>query len=237
MAIRRIVAILKKQIKDTLKNPVTLILFVFFPIMSLILTETIAKNSNTLSNTYFSVLFSTIYVGLIPTVNMANIIAEEKEKHTLRVLIMSNVKPLEYLAGIGINLFILCSIGIILFTLIGGFAGLEWIRFVFALMLGVITSLLLGATAGILSENQMSANGIVVPFAVISAFLPMIASFSEPLEKISQFLYTQQVNYLIMDLSSDNFSLNRFLIIILNMLIYLALFIVVYKRKGISEQM
>lgn len=235
MKAKRIRAILKKQIKDTIKNPMTLFLFVFFPIMSVILTETVAKGTDKLPDTYFAVLFATIFIGLVPTVSMANVIAEEKEKKTLRVLMTSNVKPLEYLCGVGILLFILCSVGIFLFSIVGGFWGYDLYRFIFALMIGVIASLLLGATIGMLSKNQMSANGIAVPFAVISAFLPMIASFSTSFNAISKFLYTQQVNYLIKDLSVSNFSSERFMIIAVNMLIFLTAFVVVYKKKGVSD--
>lgn len=49
--------------------------------------------------------FITMHIVMIPIINMANIIAEEKEKNTLRVLIMSNVKPMEYLIGIGLSVF------------------------------------------------------------------------------------------------------------------------------------
>jgi len=166
---------------------------------------------------------------------MANTIAEEKEKSTLRVLMMSNVKPMEYLLGIGIHLFTLCIISITLFGLVGRFADVELIRFIFALAIGVVTSLCLGATIGMISKNQMNANGIAVPFAVFSAFLPMIAGFSEPVEKASKILYTQQINFLISDLSADNFSWDRFMIIAVNMLIFLAIFIFVYKRNGLTE--
>ena len=104
MKIRRIMAVLKKQIHDTLKNKTVLIQFIMFPVMALVMTNTISSSG--ISATYFVTLFATMYVGMAPMTSIASIISEEKEHNTLRVLLMSNVKPTEYLLGVGIYLYI-----------------------------------------------------------------------------------------------------------------------------------
>lgn len=235
MSIRKIRAVLRKQQKETIKNPIIIIMYIFFPIMSIILTETVAKNKAELPDTYFAVLFAIIFTGLIPIVSMAGTISEEKEKNTLRVLVMSNVKPSEYLLGTGIHLLSLCGIGILLFGIIGAYTGMNLVRFIIILIAGCITSLLAGAAIGIISSSPSGAYSLAIPIAVITAYLPMIAGFSSPVKIVSRFLYTQQINYLIEDPSAENFLIKRFIIIFINFVIFLFTFITLYKKRLLKE--
>jgi ABC-2 type transport system permease protein len=233
--LRRVWAIFIKQWKDTIKNKAVFIQFVIFPIIAMILTETIAKGNSEIPRTYFVVLFATMYAGMVPNVIMASIITEEKEQNTLRVLIMSNVKPLEYLLGVGSYTFLICSLGAVFFGLMGGYKGGELVAFAGTVIIGILASLILGSTIGILMKNQMSANSVVLPIAMVTAFLPMIAMFNKTFAKFSRFLYTQQINYLVNDLSKSNFTMERFLIIGVNIIAFLAIFLFAYRKGTFSE--
>ena len=90
-------AILWKQIKDTMKNKTILIQFVMFPVMTIIMEHTIKLQG--MPEHFFANLFAVMYIGMAPLTSIAAVIAEEKEKNTLRVLQMSNVKGTEYLLG------------------------------------------------------------------------------------------------------------------------------------------
>ena len=92
---RNVFIILKKQLKDTLKNKTVLIQFLLFPVMTLIMEHAITLND--MPELFFTKLFSTMYIGMAPLTAMAAIISEEKEQNTLRVLMMANVKPWQYL--------------------------------------------------------------------------------------------------------------------------------------------
>lgn len=107
--IKHICAILWKQLKDTLKNKTILIQFVMFPTLTLIMENAVKMDG--MPGHFFSTLFGVMYVGMAPLTAMADIISEEKEKNTLRVLRMANVKPAEYLIGVGIYIWIICMIG------------------------------------------------------------------------------------------------------------------------------
>jgi hypothetical protein len=100
---------------------------------------------------------------------------------------------------------------------------------------GIIASLLVGAAIGVRAPNQMAASSLTVVFSLIFSFVPMIAIFNPALEKISRILYTQQVNYLTMDLSAGNFTWDRFAIIGINMAIFAAAFVVSYKKGNLAE--
>ena len=88
-----IAAVFKKQIKDTFKNKAILIQFVMFPVLTLIMNEAIQIEE--MPKNYFVTMFAAMYIGMAPLTSMAAVIAEEKEKNTLRVLMMSNVRPHE----------------------------------------------------------------------------------------------------------------------------------------------
>ena len=232
MKARKIIAILKKQMNDTLKNKTVLIQFIMFPFMAFVMSNAISTDG--IPSTYFVILFATMYVGMAPMTSIASIIAEEKEKNTLRVLLMSNVKPTEYLLGIGTYIFVVCSAGAVAFGVIGGFSGAELIRFILVMMVGIITSLLIGAAIGMMAKNQMGATAIAIPVMMIFSFLPMISMFNKGVETFSKIIYTQQINYMINDLSLSNFRWERVAVIGGNMAVYLGVFVWAYRRKGLE---
>ena len=101
--------IIKKELKDTLKNKTVLIQFVLFPIMTLVMENLIKMEG--MPELFFTKLFSIMYIGMAPLTSTASIISEEKDKNTLRVLTMANVKPWEYLLGVGLYVWLICMCG------------------------------------------------------------------------------------------------------------------------------
>ncbi len=78
-----ILAILWKQMKDTFKNKAILIQFLMFPMMTIIM-ET-AMDIEGMPDHFFVNMFATMYIGMAPLVSISSIIAEEKEKNTVKV--------------------------------------------------------------------------------------------------------------------------------------------------------
>ncbi len=231
---KRTLAVFTKQLKDTLKNKGTMIQFVMFPILALIFTNAIAKSQPSLPDNYFVSMFAIMYAGFVPMVTMASIISEEKEQKTLKVLMMANVKPWQYLLGTGGYVLLLCGVGSCAFGMIGGYSGAEFVRFLAVMLCGVVTSLFLGAAVGIISKNQITATAIVLPIGMLAGFLPMIAMFNTKFEAAARVLYTQQINYMIQDISVANFTPERFLIIGGNMVVFLLVFFAAYKKGNLS---
>ena len=116
---KNISVIFLKQLKDTLKNKAILIQFVMFPLMAVIMENTVKFGD--MPEKFFVKLFSVMFVGMAPLTCISAIISEEKEKNTLRTLMMSNVKPLEYLCGIGSYVWLMCMAGTAVFAVCGGF--------------------------------------------------------------------------------------------------------------------
>ena len=100
---RHIITIIKKQIRDTLRNKAVFIQFVMFPALAAFMTKSIQIEG--MPANFFVKLFAAMYVGMAPFTSISAIISEEKEKNTLRVLLMADVTPWQYLAGVGSYVF------------------------------------------------------------------------------------------------------------------------------------
>lgn len=229
---RNISAVLLKQMKETLKNKTILIQFLMFPVMTIIMETAIQMED--MPEHYFVKIFSVMFVGMAPLSCLSAIISEEKEKDTLRALMMSNVKAYEYLLGVGIYVWIMCMIGALIFAICGEYSGMDMLVFLLIMAIGILVSGLVGAVIGIFCKNQMSATSVTVPVMMVFSFLPMIGMFNESVEKIARITYSQQMNVLINGLGSSEMKAESLIIIAANFVIAAALFIIVYKKKGLE---
>lgn len=222
--------IIKKQIKDTLKNKTVLIQFVMFPVLTLIFENAI--NIPDMPELFFTKLFSVMYMGMAPLVAVASIIAEEKEKNTLRVLTMANVKAWEYLAGIGIYVWTICmaGAGVMATTLSSG----DILFYLGVMAAGFIISIAIGACIGIIASNQMAATSLSLPVMLIFSFMPMLAMFNDKIEKIAGIFYTQQIRELLGNMTFDGIKTETMLVVAVNALLALSLFFAAFKRKGLE---
>lgn len=232
MSARRIIAILKKQIKDTLKNKSILLQFVMFPVLTVIMANNIELTG--MPENFFVTLFGTMYIGMAPLISMSSIISEEKEHNTLRVLLMSNVKAAEYLIGISSYVVFLCTLGSIVIGLQGNYNSTELVWFIITMAIGIIISTLIGAVVGVYSKNQMTATSISVPLMGAFSFMPMLAFFNEEIGKVSKYIYSQQINDWISNLSDLEITSESMIILAANFLIALILFVLFYRKKGLE---
>ena len=229
---KHIQAILWKQFKDTLKNKSILIQFLLFPVITIIMENSIKIEG--MPEHFFAIMFGVMFIGMAPLTSMAAIIAEEKEKNTLRVLRMSNVKPAEYLLGVGIYVWGMCMIGALIIALSSKFTGSGLFYFMLITTMGILVSLLIGAFIGVISKSQMMATSITVPVMMIFAFIPMLSMFNSTIKKIGKITYTQQINTLLSGVEDMQFQLQPILVIGITALITIVLFAVAYKKGGLE---
>lgn len=225
-------AMFKKQFIDTMKNRMILIQFIIMPLMAFIMTELVAKRNDEVPNSIFVTMFAAMFIGMAPLMTMSSAIAEDRERKSLRFLVMAGVKPYEYLCGVGGFILLICFIISVIFGLITGFDLFDMLKFILALFLGSATSIVLGATIGIMSKNQQIATAISVPVFMLFSFTPMIAQFNEKVEKIADVLYTQQINTIVNDITTS--STKPYIIIAINMVVFILLFLIAYNKKGLK---
>ena len=140
-----------------------------------------------------------MYIGMAPLTSVASIISEEKEKNTLRVLLMANMKPLQYLMGIGVYVWSICMMGAVVMAT--GLPKQDILMYLFIMAIGFMISIFVGACIGIFATNQMSATSLVMPVMMVLSFLPMLALFNEKIEKMARFFFTQQLKLCLNDMS------------------------------------
>ena len=228
---RSVRAIFAKQRKDMTRNFSVLSMFVIFPLVAFAMTHFVAQGNYDISDTMFATMMAGIFSGMALIQVACNIIAEDREKKSIRFLVIAGVKPLSYLVGVGGVILIAGLLTSLAFGYIGGFAQDEFIAFMLVMMSGAVASIILGATIGIWAKNRQAASGLCLPFAVILGFAPMIAQFNENVERFAGFLYTQQINVVVDDFSAG--LAEPLTVIWLNIAVLAVLFVIAYARKGL----
>ena len=230
---RNISVVIKKQIKDTFKNKTILIQFVLFPLMTLIFENAIEMKD--MPEFFFTRLFAVMYIGMAPLTSAAAIISEEKERNTLRVLMMANVKPAEYIIGVGIYVWSICMVGACVMATgipaetVPGFMGV--------MAIGFMISIIAGACIGIWSKNQMAATSLVMPVMMVLSFVPMLAIFNDTVSKISKIFYTKQIMNLLDGIilnGSDGIGRFGAGVITVNAALLIVFFALAYHKKGLE---
>ncbi len=229
---KNIKAVFMKQILDTTKNKTVFIQFLMFPVIAIIMENTVKLEN--MPEHFFVKLFAVMFVGMAPLTCMSAIISEEKEKNTLRALLMSNVKAWQYLAGIGAYVFIMCMAGTAVFAVLGEYNGTELAGFILSMISGIILSEIIGAVIGIFSRNQMAATSLTIPIMMVFSFVPMLSMFNESIKKVAVIFYSQQISDLINGIGTSEVSVSSIIVIAVNFIIALVLFVLAYKKKGLE---
>ena len=225
---RHILAILWKQVKDTFKNKTILIQFVMFPVMTVIMENAIKIDN--MPEHFFANLFAIMYIGMAPLTSMSAIISEEKEKNTLRVLHMSNVKAVEYFIGNAIYIWSICMLGSLVIGLAGGYSGEILVKFMLVMAVGHLISTMLGAAIGAFSTNQMMATSITIPVMMVFSFLPMLSMFNDTIGKFAKIFYSQQLHLLISQLNDFEVSTECVIVMCVNIILITGIFALGYQR-------
>ena len=158
-------------------------------------------------------------------------IAEEKEKHTLRVLMTSSITGWQYFFGsIALPFLLTVVINVIVLYISG--VSLSYVSMPVFLFVSVIASLISCA------KNQMNANLIAYPFMMVFMMVPMFGNMSETLHKLSGFLFTGVVVEMTNCFANNTPYVIRPLdmaVLIGELAISVLVFLLLYKRNGYEK--
>jgi len=230
---RSIHAVFAKQATDIRRNRMVFLQFVIFPLIAFAFTQLVAKPNPDIPDTMFITMFAALFAGMSVPVSMASLVAEDRERGSLRLLVMAGVKPQNYLIGTGGAIAAVSLVVAAAFTAMAWFSPAQAGKFLLVIMLGVVCSMLLGATVGLLAGNQQAATAIAMSVAVLVGFGPMLAQFSPAAGKMTAFLYTMQVSLLAGD---PAVSLGRPLLVIAANIAILAVLAVIAYRGPVSSR-
>lgn len=135
-------------------------------------------------------------VGMVCTMTVLYGIAEEKEKHTLRTLMLANVGASQVVASKAVVALVASTVvNAVCFFVAGGGPGM----LAAYLALGAVGSLpviLFSLVLGLASRDQMTAGVYSVPVLLV-ALVPMFGMANEAIERVSHWLPTGGVYDLI----------------------------------------
>jgi len=179
-------------------------------------------------------MFSVTMTGMLVT---STVLAEEKEKYTLRTLMTSSVTSLEFFFGSIIPPFVTIMVVNIVLIPVSGLtlSFSEILSYLLITAIGSITSCIIGMIIGIFAKDQMSAGTFTTPVMLIFAMIPVFASMVSDLDNISRFLYTGVITDMVNAFAGgESYTLEPLSAAVLvgTILIAIGLFVIIYKRNG-----
>lgn len=167
---------------------------------------------------------------------VAGSLAEEKEKHTLRVLMTSSVSGIEFYFGSVLPVLIESVIVNISLPFITGLTmtSIQWISFIVLSTLSSLIGTIVGMLIGIYSKDQMNASVITTPFMLVLLLLPMLNGIHPILDTISSLTFTGVIMDFAnnMSVNANPFQFDSLIILIVEIIIATILFLVLYKKNG-----
>lgn len=240
-SMRRVNALFKKEIKDLGKN-MNVLLMCMLPILFSLMYSKIFGGDNSgdgLGKVDILILCLGMNLVLVASFVIAMLIAEEKEKNTLRTLMLSSVSPWEFLAGKALITSLLAVIiNVAMFFIIGleiKFLGM----YILLTTLVILSMIEIGAAIGIIAPNQMATGVVGMPVMMILLLIPMFARLNKTLEKVAEFMPNYKMNVMLEKVfkgeSLGSESIYGIAVILVWIIIGAVVFAYTYNKKGLDK--
>ena len=226
---KTICALLIKQCKDSLHNLPSLMILIIYPAVAFIMITAMQDEEN--MGDIFIPMFAAMHCSFAPLVISSNILSEEKEKGTLRSLVMAGVSRIQYLLSLFwfvlIAVMLTASAFLLMKPVTASYAG----NFACAMLLGSAVSAVIGMCIGLHSKNVTAANGIAVPVGLVFALLPMLGQFNSSLSKAAEFTYSGQLRTVF---EGGCFTAQTWLVSVAYLAALSFLLVILFRRKGLE---
>ena len=241
---KRFSALLSMKIKTMLSNknmwlpPLMALFFVYA--MKFVLPDA-SGSEETVYMQGFLLVMGIVFNVMMGGMMMASYpLAEEKEKHTLRVLMTSSVSNLEFfLASLIPPLLVISLVNVLLVPLAGHqFGNFPLGTYLILTTICTLISLMTGLIIGLVAESQMQASMISLPFMLVFSFVPMFMSLNKQVAAVAKYLYSGVlVDFLLQINPETNYQWTVQNILILAVWASLAtvIFMIVYRKNGLDH--
>lgn len=234
-SLKRVNALFIKELKDFYRNP-NILIMCLLPLFFAILYGNIFGGK--MSSTFILMLCVLMNFTMVGCLVMSMLIAEEKEKNTLRTLMLSPISPVEFLAGKSMITAILCmAINIIIFFILK-VNMVFFIQFLVITFITTISMLFLGAIVGLLSKNQMETGTVGFPIYMGLLLVPMFSGLNKTLKAIANLLPTYHCGEALQKIFDGQGLLSikyNFLALVIWIFVSIVLFAFVYKKKSLDK--
>ncbi|PJN51459.1 hypothetical protein PAEVO_45510 [Paenibacillus sp. GM2FR] len=192
-SMKRLQAIINKEWKDSIRNP-QILLMMGMPILFAFLFSRMGANGTTGDDMMilsFPILLALSMTGAFV---LAMMVAEEKEKQTLRVLMLSPASTTEILMGKSFLTFVLTVIAVIASVAVSEVPEVSWGIPSLLILISLIMFIALGLIIGLMSRTVQESSIIGVPVLIIFVMAPMFAPMldSEFMMSFVNYLPTQK---------------------------------------------
>ncbi|WP_265460027.1 ABC transporter permease [Enterococcus sp. HY326] len=233
------------KFKELLKNKTFLLSAILVPAMVVgfrLLYENMLAGE-TPPTSIFSMVLNlgvTFNIVMISLLMPANMLAKEKEKNTLRVLMTSSVSSLEYFIAAVVPTFCVSLVINVCVLFLSGL-DLNLINIPLFMVVTAIASLIscvIGMVIGLFAKNQMSSGNIATMIMLVLMMIPMFSTMVDGLKTFSDFLYTGVVTNLITSISEGNrgaLATQDWLVLFGSFVVAIAIFMVSYRKFGFTK--
>lgn len=189
MSFTRIQAIFMKDYKEFSRNYAVSVM-VFLP---LILAFAYNKIGTSSIDAYF--LPINLVFAVVTAYVQCCLIAEEKEKNTLRNLMLSPASLADILIGKSLFVFIVTVVVVSLAIFLVGYEPANLLILAIALLLSTVFYIALGTICGLFAKTIMEASIIVMPVMFIFSFGPFALSLASvyPILELAKWLPSSQL--------------------------------------------
>ncbi|ACX62685.1 ABC transporter permease [Paenibacillus sp. Y412MC10] len=192
-SMKRLQAIINKEWKDSIRNP-QILLMMGMPIMFAFLFSKMGSGGtkgDDMMILSFPILLALSMTGAFV---LAMMVAEEKEKHTLRVLMLSPASTTEILMGKSFLTFVLTLIAVIASVAVSEVPEVNWGIPSLLILVSLVMFIALGLIIGLMSRTVQESSIIGLPVLIIFVMGPMFAPMlgNEWIMSIVDYLPTQK---------------------------------------------
>lgn len=186
---RRIWAIFRKEAQDIVTNFNVSFIYIVAIGIVVLFQRTIGGVGDHFI-TGFGILFLLAMGGIyVPSM----LIAEEREKRTLAVLMLSPASPIEIFVGKGLLTLVSMVLTALAIYLLQGVALGRIPALLFLFVLGVCSCIPLGMVVGMVAPNILSTGLVGMPLYMSLTFLPMFAERGTIVKRLSRWVPTTHV--------------------------------------------
>lgn len=238
ISVKKIKTLYIKDFKDLFKNASVLVACLI-PILFMLLYKNMTFGEEHMPVEFLMKLGMVFNLGMVPLMIISTTVAEEKEKNTMRTLMLSNVSGLEFFISkmlVPVT-FLIVSDAVI--YLIVGMHMKYFLYFMIFNFLGSVSMVMIGGVIGIMARDQMSAGVYQVP-AMLILFLPAVFSaMNETIEKLAKCTPTEAVSNLFFSQADKRYASAgsgfSIMVLLLWSVAATGVFVLMYRKKGVDN--
>lgn len=224
ISMKRIQAIFLKDYKEFSRNYAISIMMIFPPIMAMFYRDGEPMATAFILNFSFAMLTTFVQACLI---------AEEKEKNTLRSLMMTPASMMDVLLGKSALVAVISAVVLAITVYILGYTPENMLVFIAAVAISIVLYTALGTICGLYSKTVLEASLSIFPVLIIFSMGPFGVAFEDKFApaKMLEYLPSTQLQHLIVNLPSGDGVIQSLLIIATWTVVITAVSFMLYKKR------